>query len=90
MALFVLAFAIALASLDRARVARACSVSSGSLLAAASVFTFSIPGLAWFVVAVPVWLVLEALGGRRPIDWRAVARCGRLAPARRRASARWR
>ena len=39
-----------------------------ALLAAASVFTFSLPGLAWFVIALPVWLALEAMAGRRPLE----------------------
>ena len=47
-------------------------IAVGLLLAAASVFTFSVPGLAWFVIALPVWLALEAIAGRSPIDWRAV------------------
>ena len=46
----------------------------GLILAAASVFTFSIPGLAWFALAVPIWLALEALWGSSPIDYRAAAR----------------
>jgi hypothetical protein len=67
MALFVLAFAIALASLPEARRRTVAGVCL--LLAAASVFTFSIPGLAWFAISVPIWLALEALAGRSPIDW---------------------
>ena len=60
MALFVLAFALALAA-ERPRGgsvrARPGSVLAiGVILAAASVFTFSLPGLAWFVFAVPIWL----------------------------------
>jgi hypothetical protein len=78
MALFVLAFALALQSASRAsdddeapprwRVLVAICL----LLAAASVFTFSVPGLAWFLIAVPLWLVLEARAGRSPVNWRAV------------------
>jgi len=29
-----------------------------ALLAAASVFTFSVPGVAWFAIAIPVWAIL--------------------------------
>ena len=71
MALFVLTFAIALACLPRAGWRAVCVV--GLILAAASVFTFSIPGLAWFALAVPIWLALEALWGSGPIDYRAAA-----------------
>jgi hypothetical protein len=71
MALFVLAFALALAALARAGWRAVCVV--GLILAAASVFTFSIPGLAWFALAVPIWLALEALWGDGPIDPRAAA-----------------
>ncbi len=77
MALFVLAFAIALASLGRERGGDAedpgtpwhAVAGVGLILAAASVFTFSLPGLAWFVIALPLWLVAEALAGRSPVDW---------------------
>ena len=78
MALFVLAFALALARLsgrdaDRAGgPTRVAVLALGAILAAASVFTFSLPGLAWFAIAVPLWLLLEALGGRSPIDYRAI------------------
>lgn len=64
MALLVLAFAIGLQEL-RGR----ALVVSGLVLAAGAVLTYSIPGLAWFAVAVPLWLVLEALAGRSPIDY---------------------
>ncbi len=70
MALFVLAFALALASLPR--VPWRAVGGLGLLLAAASVFTFSIPGLAWFALAVPLWLAAEALAGRSPVDWRGL------------------
>lgn len=72
MALFVLAFAVALAGLARAG-PRAVSVV-GALLAAAAVFTFSLPGLAWFALALALWLVLSTLAGEPPVDWRALAR----------------
>jgi hypothetical protein len=42
-----------------------------ALLAAASVFTFSLPGLAWFAVLLPLWLALELVAGRRPPALRA-------------------
>jgi len=79
MALFVLAFALALATRDRVDTADSSPaprwrsiVAVGLLLAGASVFTFSAPGLAWFAIALPLWLVLEALDGRSPADWGAV------------------
>ena len=77
MALFVLAFALALASrggtqADDGPPPWRSIIGIGLLLAAASVFTFSAPGLAWFVIAVPLWLALEALAGRSPVNWAAV------------------
>ncbi|HEY8000437.1 MAG TPA: hypothetical protein VID76_00785 [Solirubrobacterales bacterium] len=77
MALFVLAFALALqsrsAAEDEARPPPWRSVVAiGLLMAAASVFTFSAPGLAWFAIAIPIWLLLEARGGRSPVNWGAV------------------
>ncbi|MCD6015790.1 MAG: hypothetical protein K0R88_1874 [Solirubrobacterales bacterium] len=69
MALFVLAFAIALAGLPAAPKRAVAGI--GLILAAASVFTFSLPGLAWFAISVPIWLALEALAGRSPVDWGA-------------------
>lgn len=95
MALFVLAFAIAIAALSgrevdsasyrdtihrsagRGAVGAARAVAPppravlgvGLILAAAGVFTFSLPGLAWFAIGVPIWLLLEAIAGRSPIDY---------------------
>lgn len=81
MALFVLAFALLLEARSRGAVEasgadpepppppwRAAFIAA-VILAAASVLTFSIPGLVWFALAVPLWLVLEALAGRSPIEW---------------------
>ena len=68
MALFVLAFALLLGERERAGW-RAVAVV-GLILAAASVLTFSIPGLAWFALALPLWLAAETVAGRSPIDWR--------------------
>ena len=77
MALFCLAFALALQSAmpvgDAAgRPPWRSVVAVCLLLAAASVFTFSAPGLAWFALAVPLWLGLELIAGRSPVDWGAV------------------
>ncbi len=79
MALLVLAFAIAIGSLS-GRAAERPDRPPGRavfvvilVLAAASVFTFSIPGLAWFAIALPIWLLAEAVAGRDPIDYRRVA-----------------
>ena len=38
------------------------------LLAAASLFVYSIPGLVWFAVALPIWLALELATGGLRID----------------------
>src|SRR5205814_160457 len=73
MALLVLAFAVALGELRRSPPSsawephpRRAIVVTLILLAAASVFVYSLPGLVWFAVAVPIWLALElATGGLR-------------------------
>ena len=76
MALFVLAFALALAAREPEEVERRAGwrsvIAVCLLLAGGAVFTFSVPGLAWFVIALPVWLAFEAIAGRSPVDWRAV------------------
>jgi hypothetical protein len=84
MAMLLLAFAVSLRSLDwnvdhdsrGQRSPRAGLPARGvlivlALLAAASVFTFSLPGLAWFAVLLPLWLALELVAGRRPPALRA-------------------
>lgn len=80
MALLVLAFALALATRsgpeDEAGAGERPSWrlvgGAGVLLALASVFTFSVPGLAWFAIAVVLWLAFEELAGRSPVDWGAL------------------
>lgn len=76
MALFVLAFALALAARGDAEDSKPppwrSIVAICLLLGAASVFTFSVPGLAWFLLAVPLWLALEARAGRSPVNWGAI------------------
>ncbi len=73
MALLVLAFALGLSELRRRLPAderqphhrRAMAVAL-VVLVAASLFVYSLPGLAWFALAVPIWLALElATGGLR-------------------------
>ncbi len=75
MALLVLAFAVALGELgrplpadDRQPHPRRAMVLVLILLTAASVFVYSLPGLAWFAIALPIWLVLEVGTGRLRID----------------------
>jgi hypothetical protein len=81
MAMLLLAFAVSLALLTRGVAFGATSVASSAtvpsrraivvtlgLFAAASVFTFSLPGLAWFAIALPLWLALETMAGRRPLE----------------------
>ena len=63
MALLVLALAIVLSELSRGVVARRAGVGAVIALAAASVFTYSLPGLAWFAAAIPIWIFLELARG---------------------------
>ena len=78
MALFVLAFALALAAKETgaegepARASWRPVIGICVLIAGGAVFTFSVPGLAWLVIAVPVWLAIEAIAGRSPVDWSAI------------------
>jgi hypothetical protein len=77
MALLVLAFAVTLR--DLAFLSRNPDYGGGAhprralvivliLLAASSLFVYSIPGLVWFAFAVPIWVVLEVLTGGMRID----------------------
>jgi hypothetical protein len=77
MALLVLAFAVTLR--DLAFLNRHPDYGGGAhprraliivliLLTAASVFVYSIPGLVWFALALPIWLVLELVTGGLRID----------------------
>ncbi len=81
MALLVLAFAIVLQAASRGRRDQAARsglvpwtaiVAVGLALAVASVFTFSLPGLAWFLCAFAVWFLLEAVTGDGSVDWRSI------------------
>ncbi len=63
MALFVLALAVVLGELERGEVTRRAGVGAIVALAGASVFTYSLPGLAWFAGAIAVWLALELVRG---------------------------
>ena len=78
MALFVLAFAIALGDLGRERIPRRATAAALVVLAAATVFTYSLPGLVWFALAIALWLVAELALGRRPLEvdaaWAAISR----------------
>jgi hypothetical protein len=78
LALFVVAFAISLALLSRegpegegAHPDRAL-VAGIVLLVAASVLTFSVPGLAWFGLGLAIWLVVELVAGRLPFSFRSL------------------
>jgi hypothetical protein len=78
MALFVLALALVL-HLDAPGRAKAGVLV---LLAAGSVFTFSAPGVAWFALAIPLWLGVELAFGGMTLDMggvRAAARRHRWA-----------
>jgi hypothetical protein len=80
MALLVLAFAVTLR--DLAFLNRNPDYGGGAhprraliivllLLTASSLFVYSIPGLVWFALALPIWLVLEFLTGDLRIDMAA-------------------
>ena len=71
MALFVLAFAISLGELGREGVPRRSTAAALVVLAAASVFTYSLPGLVWFLGALVLWLGAELWAGRRPVELEA-------------------
>jgi hypothetical protein len=71
MAMLVLAFAVTLTGVRRGSAragphpVRAMAVAL-IVLAAAGLFVYSLPGLVWFAIAVPIWLALElATGGLR-------------------------
>jgi hypothetical protein len=75
MALLVLAFAVALAELgrespadDRQQHRRRTMLVVLVLLASSSLFVYSLPGLVWFAIAVPIWLGLELGTGRLRFD----------------------
>jgi hypothetical protein len=73
MALLVLAFAVGLGELGRRRSAGEADPHPGRamvvalvLFVVASVFVYSLPGLVWFALAAPLWLIVElATGGLR-------------------------
>jgi hypothetical protein len=80
MALLVLAFAVTLR--DLAFLNRHPDYGGGAhprralivvliLLAVSSVFVYSIPGLVWFALALPIWLALELATGGLRIDGQA-------------------
>jgi hypothetical protein len=89
MALLVLAFAVALTELgrepppgDRQPHPRRAMLVALILFTIASVFVYSLPGLVWFAIAVPIWLALELGTGRLRVDaaeLRAEARLHRRA-----------
>jgi hypothetical protein len=89
MALLVLAFAVALTELgrepppgDRQPHPRRAILVALILFTIASVFVYSLPGLVWFAIAVPIWLALELGTGRLRVDaaeLRAEARLHRRA-----------
>ncbi len=78
MALFVVALAVVLhlatrgdSESEREPPPARAVVAVLAVLAAASVFTFSIPGAVWFAVAIPVWAILW-LGFSSTVDLAAV------------------
>jgi hypothetical protein len=84
MALLVLAFAVGLSELGRRLPSdqrqphpeRAVVVGL-ILLVAASLFVYSLPGLIWFVLAVPLWLALELGTLRLRVDVGAIREAAR-------------
>jgi hypothetical protein len=83
MALFVLAFVIALGELGREGVPRRSTAAALVVLAVATVFTYSLPGLVWFALALVLWLAAELVLRRRPVEIEAartaIARHRRIA-----------
>ncbi len=75
MALLVLAFAVALHDISEAAAReggddapwRALLVAP-VLIVLASLFVYSLPGVVWFAIALPIWLVLELATGRVRFD----------------------
>jgi hypothetical protein len=73
MALFVVGLAAGLRELDpeigrlRAAAIRA-TIGGLVVLAGASVFTYSVPGIAWFAAGAAIWLVAELVAGRLEIS----------------------
>src|SRR6266516_7000067 len=72
MALFVLAFAITLGELGREGIPRRSTAAALVVLAAATVFSYSLPGLVWFAFVLGLWLAAELWLGRRPVEVEAV------------------
>jgi hypothetical protein len=70
MALFVVAFAVALGAAELRPRARAGAIV---LLGAGAVFTYSIPGVAWFGVALAIWVAVKLLAGELDGALRRVA-----------------
>src|SRR5215218_1955846 len=86
MALLVLAFAVALRSLSprsaegayEARVqSRRAMLAALVLFAAASLFVYSLPGLVWFAIAIPIWLALMLVTGALRVDVAALREAAR-------------
>ncbi|MGH2926554.1 MAG: hypothetical protein ACRDK1_11365, partial [Solirubrobacterales bacterium] len=78
MALLVLAFAVGLGELrrakpsDRQRHPERAMIVGLLLLVAASVFVYSLPGLTWFAIGLPIWVALEFAAGGLRLDLGAV------------------
>ncbi len=83
MALLVLAFAVGLGELSRPSGARRqphpqrAMIVALLLMVVASVFVYSLPGLTWFALGVPIWLALVLATGGLRIDVQAAADAAR-------------
>jgi hypothetical protein len=84
MALLVLAFAVTLhclassirgLALRKGRHPERAWLCALVILAAASLFIYSVPGLIWFALAAPIWLLLE---GSRVVPWLSGVATGRV------------
>src|SRR5919197_752047 len=87
MALLVLGFAVALREVgrepppdDRQPHPRRAMIVALILFGAASVFVYSLPGLAWFAVGVPIWVALELASGGLRFDGAAARAAVRQHP----------
>jgi hypothetical protein len=72
-ALFVLAFALALRESNRGWEGLPLRFVPAALIAVGAVYVYSFPGLLWLAGTAVLWLLVELVLGRPPIEWRSGA-----------------